>query len=1147
MESTYIDRVARMGAARVMQELSIQHTRGTARTGASLRLTLLNPATGEIEVAEGPFDFRLSPDEQKDLRWYLEQYASCPWGAYQDRARTAEASIRSIGIRLFRATFRSDGQQRLYGQIAGSLASTSIAICEQTSGDAGIPWELLHDPERPPGGSLSRAARRFFRTSSQPRLGREALVAGPLQVLLVICRPAGPEHDVPFQSVARPLVELFGREDVQGRIHLTVLDPPTFPHLARTLSERPGHFHIVHFDGHGYYPAIGEGYGDDVAGWLRQELEGHLIFEQEGPDRRTDQPITGEQFASAMVRGNVPIVVLNACQSAMADEASAVPSIAHQLLQAGAAGVVAMGYSLLIPSATMFMQRLYETLLADGDLGHAVRQARNALAEHPERKLSLAKVPVHDWMVPVLLQRGPVLLKSALATTPGPPADTASPARVRLEANCPPEPRHGLLGRDGVILELERAFRSSSVVWLKGMSGIGKTEVATGFARWLASTSRLDGAIVRIVVHPGAESAAVALQISGELSRLAIAPAAKAVERGGPTFEEVISHLRGHPHFVIIECAGVEAASAESLSDRVANHSAGLRPLIDGLLEGRTRVLVVSRRTEPEWLARRIPVIRLGGLRRPDATSLADRCISAAKPNEDGREDADGYQELLAQLGGNPRAILDVVSLAAASGMSAWTAGAPTSLLGDGWTALLDTADHFRKAGLADRFDDVMPFLSLFRDVVVADILGIISQHDAAPASMRDVPIPAWRDLLEILGQFGWCSETPLGYHELHPALSILARQWPSGPPRSQAAKRLFVRAVATVGFLLDEMYRQDTARAIALLQPLEANLRAALTHATSAHDWDNTPPLLTSIYRLYRNQPRWSEWARILSDAGEAALRSPGSDARDSALKMIRLFASELVRHGVPLEAHLAGLDASQATSLAGDIAMLFAAGNLALEQRRLDDAEQAFRQALQIAIADGEPLAASQVLLHLGIVGVLQGDRKTARSWLEQGLELAAGVPGASVQLLYQMAIVCLQDLDFPQAGRYLHECRSVATMLGNVSILANVELQLGILAFQQDLYDTAERHFQTSLTLAESSGDRRARAGAILQLAFIGLRLGRFDEAERWARQATAEAELLRDQDLASLAREALDDLEKVKRNPWYLAQLGADPHG
>src|SRR5262249_40985542 len=151
--------------------------------------------------------------------------------------------------------------------------------------------------------------------------------------------------------------------------------------LAKTLSERPGHFHIVHFDGHGYFPTIGEGYGDDVAGWLRQEFEGHLIFEHEGPDRRTDQPITGEQFASAMVRGNVPIVVLNACQSAMADEVSAVPSIAHQLLQAGAAGVVAMGYSLLIPSATMFMQRLYETLLADGDLSYAVRQARNALAE----------------------------------------------------------------------------------------------------------------------------------------------------------------------------------------------------------------------------------------------------------------------------------------------------------------------------------------------------------------------------------------------------------------------------------------------------------------------------------------------------------------------------------------------------------------------------------------------------------------------------------------------------------------------------------------------------------------------------------------------------------------------------------------------
>ena len=48
---------------------------------------------------------------------------------------------------------------------------------------------------------------------------------------MVISRPAGPERDVPFQSVARPLMELFRPHG--ERIHLDVLRPPTFEQLAR--------------------------------------------------------------------------------------------------------------------------------------------------------------------------------------------------------------------------------------------------------------------------------------------------------------------------------------------------------------------------------------------------------------------------------------------------------------------------------------------------------------------------------------------------------------------------------------------------------------------------------------------------------------------------------------------------------------------------------------------------------------------------------------------------------------------------------------------------------------------------------------------------------------------------------------------------
>jgi hypothetical protein len=33
-----------------------------------------------------------------------------------------------------------------------------------------------------------------------------------------------------------------------------VLRPPTFEQLTRVLTDKPGHYHVLHFDGHGTFP-----------------------------------------------------------------------------------------------------------------------------------------------------------------------------------------------------------------------------------------------------------------------------------------------------------------------------------------------------------------------------------------------------------------------------------------------------------------------------------------------------------------------------------------------------------------------------------------------------------------------------------------------------------------------------------------------------------------------------------------------------------------------------------------------------------------------------------------------------------------------------------------------------------------------------
>jgi hypothetical protein len=113
-----------------MQELSMHLMAGTDNASATIRIELQTDGQAVSMTAEGPFNFRLQHDEGEELRWYLEDYASCPWGAYQERAARAEASIEKIGTRLFRAAFNTEAQKAIYSTIADDLRNLSVAIVD---------------------------------------------------------------------------------------------------------------------------------------------------------------------------------------------------------------------------------------------------------------------------------------------------------------------------------------------------------------------------------------------------------------------------------------------------------------------------------------------------------------------------------------------------------------------------------------------------------------------------------------------------------------------------------------------------------------------------------------------------------------------------------------------------------------------------------------------------------------------------------------------------------------------------------------------------------------------------------------------------------------------------------------------------------
>lgn len=316
--------------------LIVQETDGTVQVLLQREGQVLPEPAGPAV----PFASPLTPREREDLRWYLEDYLEAPYAVYQDRGTTIADQIQPWGVRLFDALFGAGQPGRDAYLNARAAASCELWVASKAPAFLGLPWELLHDPARPTPLALDIAG--INRT-----LPAEAPAADPrpgerLRVLLVIARPYGLK-DVRFRTIARPLFERLA--PVAGEVRIDVLRPPTFADLKRRLAEarEAGEpYQIVHFDGHGAFGAASAAAGS--ANPLRfAGPQGFLLFET---DTGTEDPISADQIAPILSDAQVPLLVLNACQSGRIEGGTGPEAaVATRLLQGGAAAVVAMSYS----------------------------------------------------------------------------------------------------------------------------------------------------------------------------------------------------------------------------------------------------------------------------------------------------------------------------------------------------------------------------------------------------------------------------------------------------------------------------------------------------------------------------------------------------------------------------------------------------------------------------------------------------------------------------------------------------------------------------------------------------------------------------------------------------------------------------------
>jgi hypothetical protein len=285
-------------------------------------------------TATAAFPFRMTPQDQEDLRWYLEDFLQYPHDPAPTLAARIERRMAEIGTQLFTAVFEGNRDaERLWARLYDRLDEADVEVVTSVEASTAVPWELIRDPltDMP----LALRAPVFVR-SAQQQAQRARLpkpTSGAIRILLVICRPGG-DSDVPFRSVASQLLKGIS-EEARATYQLDVLRPPTYEQLARVLGRAKSDgtpYHAVHFDGHGTYVELAEEKAGIVE-WLkglspfvlavpRRGKHGFLVFEDPANDKNTklvDGPTVGKLLAET----GVPVLVLNACRSAHAEAPTA--------------------------------------------------------------------------------------------------------------------------------------------------------------------------------------------------------------------------------------------------------------------------------------------------------------------------------------------------------------------------------------------------------------------------------------------------------------------------------------------------------------------------------------------------------------------------------------------------------------------------------------------------------------------------------------------------------------------------------------------------------------------------------------------------------------------------------------------------------
>ncbi len=1117
-------------------ELSV---RFTAEEGDPvIRVNLFRPDNGTSTQPQ-PWTPPLTDADLADLRWYLEVFSLWPTGPDYVRAEGIKSKLEGWGRALRDSVLTSPEANRLWQQFLDAPAPAQngeggklLTLDATDPSVLRLPWELLADNH---GHLFAQGIGVRRRLQEATRLPGASVAALPVRVLVVMARPEGAGFIDP-RAISKPLLDAL--ESLGDQVDVEFLYPPTLAALDRRLHDRAApQVHVVHFDGHGVYDT-------------RKGL-GYLLFENE---KHGQDLVDADRLGTLLVNTHVPLMALNACQSAAQQEADPYASVAARLIRAGVGSVLAMNYSVLVEAARRFVGEFYTGLAQGQSVGRAVDQGRRALLADEGRhtltrrndqgELVDETVQLRDWFLPALYQQAadPVLFAGH-----GPTAPAARP-RPRPTAlttptspgGLPASPNHGFHGRAREMLKLERAFARRAVVVVHGFGGQGKTALAGEAGRWFTRTGRFPGGAAFVSFEHGGSleqlCSWVGQAVSGDPDFMIHGEA----DDGGPV-ERVAALLRERPALVILDnfesvlgrAPLMPAAELAAILDAVWLWAGG-----DGRGQSPTRpsapghpcILITTRDTSfpdarfaPGRACAHLP---LGGLAEVDALALAgaildDRSIDRANvPRQD-------LVDLMARLGGHPLSLNLVLPQLATYTPAQLSARFEELLPGftQGKAAerneSLALSLDFSLRRLGEESRAALPDLAVFQGAAFEDTCW------PSPRSTRPCGGPPARRW----SRPPWSPWSRCPASAALPALPPHPAARPGRPPGPGPPGRPDRTLLAALLRLGDYLYQADNttphqARAIALREL--PNLAHAFDLAHAVLDRTTDPQaqadlLLTVVQfadRLSRFLNAFGRWrerdalqgrvqalqSRLTGDgpltkAGFTMLVKEGEAllAQGRAGDAERIFRTLLAR----LEAGTAYGDTTYDQGLT-----LLWLGRCLESQGKPAAAVPVHRQALarfQSIAGENEQAKRMVGAAHTELADLFQalGQYDQSRLEYEAALEIdeeLGDLRGKGVDL-GQLGTLALEQNDLAEARRRYVDALATFQALGEPQTEAVFWHQLGMVAEEARAWDEAERCYRESLGIKERNKDLPGVARTCNQLAIVAKGAGRLDDAERW----------------------------------------------